>query len=96
MTAANRAKSARAKATIAARLLKTNKRVHRSFHDCFENFDGAEVRRILVERAAGDHELRTAMRRHGLTEAAEEAERLAATRTHFNFGVGVPQSDQDE
>jgi hypothetical protein len=52
MSAATRAKTAKERASIASRLLMTVKNVEncRAFDDCFEMFDGAEVRRLIVER----------------------------------------------
>lgn len=60
---AKTAKSAKARATIAARLLKTSKGdLGRPFDDCFEMGDGAEVKRLLIERAKTDPELLYAFR----------------------------------
>ena len=64
---AKRVKSARARATVAARLLKTVKPwprgygLGRSFDDCFEMGDGGEVKRLLLEKAKTDPELLSAM-----------------------------------
>jgi hypothetical protein len=57
MSAATKAKSARARATIAIRMLKTARQLGRSFDDCFEMFDGEEVVRWILFRAQTDAEL---------------------------------------
>lgn len=78
MSAAIRAKTASARATIAARILKHNRTLGRSFDDCFEMFDGKEVKRILLTRASTDPELIKALRAHNYNEWADEAEQQAA------------------
>lgn len=63
MSTAIRTKSAKARATIAAHLLKTIKGdLGRSFDDCFEMGDGAEVKMLLIEKAKTDPELLYAFR----------------------------------
>lgn len=64
MSAATKVKTAKARAGIAARLLMNTKRFHdgghglgRSFDDCFEMFDGAEVMRILCDKIRGSTDL---------------------------------------
>src|SRR5215469_8266527 len=68
MSEAIRAKSAAARAAIAANLLKEtkgrNEDLGREFDDCFEMDDGDEVLRLLIERAKDDLALRIAVRRH--------------------------------
>ena len=56
MSAATKARSAKARATIAIRLMKTVKVLGncRSFDDCFEMFDGDEVVTDIINRAKGD------------------------------------------
>lgn len=58
---AKRVKSAGARATIAARMIKTYKVLGRSFDDCFEMGDGSEVKRLLIEKAKKDMGLLRAM-----------------------------------
>jgi hypothetical protein len=57
MSAATRAKSARARAMIAIRMLKTVRHLGRAFDDCFEMHDGNEVVRWILHRAQTDHQL---------------------------------------
>lgn len=70
MSAAIRAASAAARATIAARILKTTKPwpqgygLGRSFSNCFEMGDGDEVVRILAERMLRDPALAEGIRTH--------------------------------
>jgi len=70
MSAATKAKSAQARATIAIRLLKTTQPwprgydLGRNFDDCFEMGDGNEVHALVVTKARFDPELRAAMRKH--------------------------------
>jgi len=72
MSAAIRAKTARARAGIAARMIKTIKPwpqgwglgCNRKFDDCFEMGDGREVVRHLKAMALVDPELRAGMRIH--------------------------------
>ena len=56
MSAAARAKSPRARATIALRLLRTVKDIHnhRPFDDCFEMLDGDDVVAHIIKQAAKD------------------------------------------
>lgn len=70
---AKTAKSAKARATIAARLLKTVSNLGRSFDDCFEMGDGGEVKRLLIEKAKSDAELLYAFRYRHLQAWYEEA-----------------------
>ena len=65
MTAAIQAKSARARATIAIRMLKTQKKLYRAFDDCVEMYDGTEVVREIRRRSRTDAELVQALVRHG-------------------------------
>ncbi len=65
MSAATRATTAAQRATIAARILKTQKSLYRAFDDCFEMNDGDQVLRIIQKRAAGDEVLKAAIIRHG-------------------------------
>src|SRR5262249_43361453 len=75
MSEAISAKSAAARAAIAANLLKgtreRNKDLGREFDDCFEMGDGDEVLRLLIERAKDDLALRIAVRRHCQTAPCE-------------------------
>lgn len=48
--AAIKAKSAKARATIAINMLKTYKTLGRSFDNCFEMYDGAEVKAEIIKR----------------------------------------------
>ncbi len=57
MSMATRATTAKQRATIAIRMLKTQKHLYRAFVDCFEMFDGQEVKRIIIERAKKDDTL---------------------------------------
>ena len=66
------AKSAWARAGIAARILLHAKTwsegghgLCRSFDNCFEMGDGDEVHRLLMARAQGDADLVAAMKQHG-------------------------------
>jgi hypothetical protein len=62
MYAAGRVKSARARATIAAGLIKNTKgALGRSFDACFEMNDGGEVVEALKEKAKHDPQLLHAM-----------------------------------
>ena len=71
MSAAISAKTAKARAGIAVRLLKTAKPyprgfgLGRNFDDCFEMGDGKEVHRLVIDRAMTDESLRKAMAVHG-------------------------------
>jgi len=74
MSAAIKAKSARARASIAARLIRRTKPwptgygLGRRFDDCFEMGDGHEVFRLLKEKAKADPSLVNAARIHGLAD----------------------------
>lgn len=78
MSAATRAKTAKARATIAIRLLKTAKPypcgygLGRNFDDCFEMGDGDEVYRVVITRALTDTDLVSAMQRHGCNSWLED------------------------
>jgi hypothetical protein len=67
---AKRVKSAKARASVAIRLLKTIKPhpygygLSRSFDDCFEMGDGDQVIKILLDRARNDDSIIRAMHRH--------------------------------
>ena len=64
MSAAIRAKTAKARATLAARMLKACKPgddLGRAFDDCFEMGDGEAVLSDLWKRAETDEALREAM-----------------------------------
>lgn len=79
MSAATQAKSARARARIAARMLLRNRAgwaISRAFDDCFECGDGNAVYRELISMATRSDDLRQAMRQHRFLEWADEAERL--------------------
>ncbi len=90
MSAANHARSASARATIAARMLlsvvptchsrRRDGGLSRGFDDCFENGDGGEVHRILIDRARSRPELRAAMRAHHYESWADMAEQPAPPR----------------
>ena len=54
MSAAIRAKSARARANIACRFIRAGSTSGRAFSDCFEMGDGDEVLTIIIERAKRD------------------------------------------
>jgi hypothetical protein len=57
MSMATRAKSAKARASIAIRMIKTQTNFYRAFNDCFEMNDGEEVVTIIAQRANADKEL---------------------------------------
>jgi len=65
MNAACRAKSAYARATIAIRMLKTQKRLGRPFDACGEMGDGDDMVREIRRRSRHDPELVQALIRHG-------------------------------
>jgi len=65
MSAASRAKSARARATIAIRMLKTQKLLGRPFDSCCEMGDGDKVVREIRRRSLDDPELVKALIKHG-------------------------------
>lgn len=54
MSLAINAKSARARATIAANMIKKNINFYRAFDDCFEMNDGDEVMEHLIQKTAKD------------------------------------------
>ena len=77
------AKSAKARATIAARLLLSAKTwgegghgLGRNFDDCFEMGDGHEVHRLLILRAAQDERLVAAMLKHGCKDWVEQVRQV--------------------
>ena len=49
MSQATRAKTAKERAQIAARIIRSGRTPTRAFDDCFEMYDGDEVKRILAE-----------------------------------------------
>ena len=57
MSMATNAKSAKARATIAANMLKKNWTFGRSFDDCFEMGDGDQVMNYLIEKTKRDKTL---------------------------------------
>ena len=68
MSAATRAKTARERANIAIRMLKStpeHRSFGRAFDDCFEMNDGDEVARIIAERAKADPALLAILRARG-------------------------------
>jgi len=94
MSAAINAKSAGARATIAANLLKTTKTYSegghglcRSFDDCFEMCDGDEVFEILCTRALSDAALVAGMERHGFKSALERVQTMKVQRTFDSIGA---------
>lgn len=58
MSAAIRAKSAKARATIAIALIKAGRTDSRGFSDCFKMRDGDDVIREIVRRAVDDPKIR--------------------------------------
>jgi hypothetical protein len=84
MSAAINARSAKSRACVAARLLKTVKPwptgygMRRNFDDCFEMGDGGEVFRLLILRAANEPDLLAAIVTHGYTEWADKARSIMA------------------
>lgn len=54
MSLAINAKSAKARATIAANMIKKNNNFYRGFDDCFEMNDGHEVMEYLIQKTAKD------------------------------------------
>ena len=79
MMRATNVKTARARASIASRLILAVKAwphgygLGRSFDSCFEMGDGEEVHRLLILKAAGDDKLIRAMQRHNLSPWPEQA-----------------------
>ena len=65
MSAATKAKSALGRATIAIRMLKTQKKLWRAFDDCCEMGDGDDVVREIRLRSLNDPELVRALKIHG-------------------------------
>jgi len=68
MSEASRAKSAKARATIAARMIMAHKPSNgfpRSFDDCFEMNDGTEVVAELLRRAESKPEFKAALVANG-------------------------------
>ena len=65
MNAAGRAKSAKSRATIAIRMLVTQKSLGRAFDSCFEMWDGDEVVKNIRERANSEQAVREAVILHG-------------------------------
>ena len=65
MSAAIRTKSARARATIAIRMLKMQKSLSRSFDDCLEMGDGSDVVREIRRRSLEDPSLKDVLNRRG-------------------------------
>jgi hypothetical protein len=61
MSQATKARSAKARATIAARMLLGQKTLRRSFDDCFEMFDGGEVLSLLWLKAESNPTLKQRM-----------------------------------
>jgi len=89
MSRARTARSARARANMAIRLLKTiqpwprGRGMGRSFDDCFEMGDGNEVCRRIIAAACNDCELRNAMKRHGCNDWLEAVRaKLSSTEEH--------------
>lgn len=95
MSRAIKATSARARATEAARLLKTIKPwpvgygLGHNFDNCFEMNDGDEVLRLLLLKAAADESLRRTMRVHE-AQTGTWAEQAEALRT-----MATPSRPQD-
>ena len=75
MSAANKAISARARAAIAIRMLKTFRHLGRSFDACFEMYDGEEVVRWILYRAKTDDQLARAITERGFGNWFDLAEK---------------------
>ena len=75
MSAAAKAKSARARAAIAIRMLKTVRHLGRAFDDCFEMYDGEEVVRWILHRVRTDEELARTIAERGFGYWFENAEK---------------------
>ena len=79
MSAASRAKTAKARAAIAIRYLQYHKRrdngFPRSFDDCFEMDDGDEVFEIIKQRIRDDADFRRACVLHGCQVWIDEADK---------------------
>lgn len=88
MSAAIKAKSAKARATIARNLRVKIRRGHlgRSFDDCFEIGDGDNVLQLLIERVQSDEEFCAAVLNH--SDNAPQR-RLAAANA-----LGRPNEDK--
>lgn len=54
MSLAINAKSAKARATIAANMIKKQNKFYRAFDDCFEMNDGHQVMEYLIQKTAKD------------------------------------------
>lgn len=65
MSQAVRAKTAKERASIAARMLLRQKRLHRAFDDCFEMGDGDEVYIELMKKADKNPSLQQAIKAKG-------------------------------
>lgn len=63
MSEATRAKSAKIRASIAAKMLRGRERLGREFDDCFEMGDGDEVVRLLYVKAQTDTVLERLLRK---------------------------------
>ena len=61
MSSATNAKSAKARATIAANMIKKQSHFYRAFDDCFEMNDGDEVMNCIIEKARTDQKLALAI-----------------------------------
>jgi len=57
MSMATKAKSAKARANIAVRMIKQQNNFGRPFDDCFEMGDGNQVMECLIEKIKNDREL---------------------------------------
>jgi hypothetical protein len=94
MTTAHTVATARARAGIAARLLKSIQPapkgfgLSRSFDDCFEMGDGDEVLQSLLEAARSDADLRAAMHRHHCSHWLEQLEQPGTEAAEFAFMTG--------
>ncbi len=75
MSAASKARSARARATIAIRMLRTACHLGRAFDDCFEMFDGEEVVRWILYRARTDADLARTITEWGFGHWFKKAEK---------------------
>jgi hypothetical protein len=81
-------RTARARATLAAKLLKTTDpyryrvSLGREFDDCFEMHDGDEVFRLLATAARQDPALLEAIRRHGFPDWIEKIAAMPAPAAH--------------
>ena len=80
MSAATKARSARARATIAIRMLKTVRHLGRAFDDCFEMYDGDEVVRWILDKAKTDPELARIIAERGFGYLVQECREITGTR----------------